>query len=238
MTVSTLEDQRICIIGGTAGMGLAIAKQAALDDGQVVIAGRDSTKAKQIAATIGLNVEGLAIDLLDAASIESFFAALGEIDHLVVTASQVRSGPFRHGSVDDARATFEGKFWSQYLCARAANVRRSILLFSGILSRKPAQGMVAVGAVNGAVEALARSLAVELAPVRVNAISPGLIQGTDAYKGMPEDARTGMIAGAAGALPAGLVGDGDSVAGLACAVLASDYITGAIIDIDGGALII
>jgi NAD(P)-dependent dehydrogenase (short-subunit alcohol dehydrogenase family) len=115
----------------------------------------------------------------------------------------------------------EGKFWSQYLCARHAQVGRSIMLFSGGYSRRPAQGVSIVAAINGAIEALGRALAVELAPVRVNVVSPGLIQGTAAYAGMPEAARAGMYAGAAARLPAGIVGDADSVAGPALALLAS-----------------
>ncbi|WP_457831798.1 SDR family oxidoreductase, partial [Staphylococcus aureus] len=81
--------------------------------------------------------------------------------------------------------------------ARYAEVGRSILLFSGAFSRRPLPGMSIVAAINGAVEALGRALAVELAPVRVNVVSPGLIQGTDAYAKMPDDARRAMIEGAA-----------------------------------------
>jgi len=97
--------------------------------------------------------------------------------------------------------------------------------------------MSIVSAVNGAVEALGRALAVELAPVRVNVMSPGLIQGTDAYARMPEERRQVMLEGAAKRLPAGLVGDADSVAGPALALMASPYATGAILDIDGGGLL-
>lgn len=238
MATGQFEEQRICIVGGTAGIGLAIARCLALEDGEVVLAGRDAAKASRIASGIGLNVEGRAIDVLDPASIERFFDELGSIDHLVVTAAQVRGGPFKDGVIENARASMEGKFWSQYLCARHAQVTKSILLFSGTLSRKPMVGTSIIGAVNGAIEALARSLAVELVPVRVNVISPGLIQGTDAYAVMPSEARTSMITGASQRLPAGLVGDGDAVSGIACAVLASPYITGAVVDVDGGGLLV
>jgi NAD(P)-dependent dehydrogenase (short-subunit alcohol dehydrogenase family) len=237
MPTGQFEGQRIAIVGGTAGIGLAIARGLALEDGDIVIVGRDAEKARKAAGGIGLNVEGRAADIMDEASIAALFADLGPIDHLVVTAAQVRSGPFRDGSIAHARYSVEGKFWSQYLCARYAQVRHSILLFSGTLSRKPMPGTSVLGAINGAVEALGRSLAVELAPLRVNVISPGLIQGTDAYAAMPAEARDGMIRGAATRLPAGLVGDADSVAGIACAVLASPYVTGTVVDVDGGGLL-
>lgn len=115
---------------------------------------------------------------------------------------------------------------------------KSILLFSGTLSRKPMAGASIIGAVNGAIEALGRSLAVELAPVRVNVISPGLIRDTDAYSAMPAATRDGMMRAAVARLPARVVGDGESVAGIACSVLASPYVTGSTIDIDGVGLIV
>jgi NAD(P)-dependent dehydrogenase (short-subunit alcohol dehydrogenase family) len=117
-------------------------------------------------------------------------------------------------------------------------VSGSILFFSGVLSHKPMPGATIIGAVNGAIDALGRGLAVELAPVRVNVISPGLVQGTEAFSDMTEDDRRGMFEGAARNLPAGLVGDGDSVAGIACALLASPYATGSIVAVDGGGILI
>ena len=211
--------QRIAVVGGTSGIGAAIVRQAAAAGAEVVAAGRGQ------------------LDIGAEDSIRDYFASLGPIDHLVVTAAFVRPGPFRGGDVAAARLSMEGKFWSQYLCARHAQVGRSILLFSGAYSRRPAKGVSIIAAVNGAIEALGRALAVELAPVRVNVVSPGLVQGTGAYAGMPEAQREAMYAGAAARLPAGLVGDADSVAGPALALLASPYATGTVLDIDGGGLL-
>ena len=211
--------QRIAVVGGTSGIGAAIARQATAAGAEVVAAGRAQ------------------LDIGSEDSIRDYFTALGPVDHLVVTAAFVRPGPFRGGDVAAARLSMEGKFWSQYLCVRYAQVGRSILLFSGAYSRRPAKGMSIIAAVNGAVEALGRALAVELAPVRVNVVSPGLVQGTGAYAGMPEARREAMYAGAAARLPAGLVGNADSVAGPALALLASPYATGTVLDIDGGGLL-
>ena len=215
-----------------------MARCLALEDGEVIIVGRDGAKAIKLADDIGANVEARVADIRNEASIASLFKELGEIDHLVVTAAQVRGGSFRDGPIADARLSMEGKFWSQYLCARHARVKRSILFFSGTLSRKPMAGTSIIGAVNGAIEALTRALAMELAPLRVNAIAPGLIQGTDAYAGMPVNARETMIQDATRLLPARLVGDANSVAGVACAVLASPYVSGSTIDVDGGGLLV
>jgi NAD(P)-dependent dehydrogenase (short-subunit alcohol dehydrogenase family) len=238
MAEGTFDGQRVCIVGGTAGIGLAIAQSLARDGANVIIVGRDADKAQRVARGIGSGVEGRGADATDGAAIKALFDAIGAIDHLVVTAAQVRGGMFRDGPLADARFTMEGKFWSQYLCARHAQVRGSILLFSGTLSRKPMVGTSIIGAVNGAIEALGRSLAVELAPVRVNVIAPGLVRDTDAYAGMPKDAVAAMVAEASSKLPVRLVGDGAAVAGMACAVLASPYVTGAVIDVDGGGLLV
>lgn len=226
--------QRVAVVGGTAGIGAAIARGAAGQGASVVAAGR---RASGEADHNAPGIETRTVDVGDESSIQAFFAALGPVDHLVVTAAFVRPGPFRTGTLADARMSFEGKFWSQYLCARYAEVGRSILLFSGAYSRRPQPGMSVVSAVNGAVEALGRALAVELAPVRVNVVSPGLIQGTDAYARMPAQARQGMYESAAKRLPARLVGDADSVAGPALALMASPYATGTLLDVDGGGLL-
>ena len=218
-------------------MGRAIADGAARSGAAVVVVGRSAERAAAVAAEIGHGCRGEAGDVLDEAQARTLFASIGAVDHLVIAAASVRPGPFR-GDETAARASFEGKFWLQHRCARLAQAGGSILMFSGAYSRRPVPGMSAVAAVNGAVEALGRALALELAPVRVNVISPGLVQGTEAFAGMPEEARRGMIAGAAARLPAGLVGDAESVAGVALAILASPYMTGSVVDVDGGGLLV
>ncbi len=228
-----LAGQRICVVGGTAGIGAAIARRAVAEGATVIVAGRRSQDHGGPP-----QAEARTIDVGDETSIRAFFAALGAVDHLVTTAAFVRPGPFKTGSSEDARTSFTGKFWSQYLCARYAEVRRSILLFSGTYALRAPPGLAIVAAVNGAVESLGRALAAELAPVRVNVVSPGLVQGTDAYQRMPDDARRAMIDGAAARLPARLVGDADSVAGPALSLLASPYASGTVMHIDGGALVV
>jgi NAD(P)-dependent dehydrogenase (short-subunit alcohol dehydrogenase family) len=238
MSAGALTGQSVCVIGGTSGIGAAIAARAHRAGAQVVITGRDGERAQRIAAGIdATQVRGLALDVLDPVAITAFFTELGTIDHLVTTAAQVRGGDFRTGALDDARLSFEGKFWSQFLCARHAVVRRSILLCSGTLSRRAWPGTSALAAVNGAVEALGRALAVELAPVRVNVLSPGLVRGTEAYGAMPASSSDAMFEAAAQRLPAGRVGTAESVAVPALSLLESDYATGVVLDIDGGGLL-
>lgn len=238
MNDGALAGQTVCVIGGTSGIGAAIAARARRSGASVLITGRDGERAHSIASEIdAMHVRGLALDVLDPAAITAFFAAVGPVDHLVTTAAQLRGGAFRTGRLDDARISFESKFWSQFLCARQADVRRSILLCSGTLSRRAWPGTAALAAVNGAIEALGRALAVELAPVRVNVLSPGLVQGTAAYDAMTATSRDAMFEAAAQRLPAGLVGTAESVAIPALSLLESDYTTGVVLDIDGGGLL-
>jgi NAD(P)-dependent dehydrogenase (short-subunit alcohol dehydrogenase family) len=219
VTATDFSGQTIVIIGGTSGIGAAMARMAEAAGAVVIAAGRQQ------------------IDIRREDSIKTYFGKLGGIDHLVVTAASVRPGPFRGADSTNARLSMDGKFWSQYHCAKYAQVSRSIMLFSGVLSRRPAAGMSILAAVNGAIEALGRALAVELAPVRVNVVSPGLVRGTGAYSAMPEAARDAMYAAAAARLPAGMVGDAGAIAGPALALLASPYATGTVLDIDGGGLL-
>ena len=114
---------------------------------------------------------------------------------MVVTAAQLKTGPFKTVSMDDVRATMEGKFWGAWRVARAADISAggSLTLVSGFLSIRPRPAAAIVGAANGALESLTRSLALELSPVRVNCVSPGIID-TPIRAAMPEAARRDMLA--------------------------------------------
>jgi NAD(P)-dependent dehydrogenase (short-subunit alcohol dehydrogenase family) len=133
----------------------------------------------------------------------------------------------------------EGKFWGAWRCARAAEIRAggSLTLVSGFLSIRPRLNSAIVGAANGALESLARSLALELAPVRVNCVSPGIID-TPIRAAMPEAARHDMLAKAAATLPAGRVGIGQDIARQILAFMTIGFATGSIVYLDGGGLVV
>ena len=124
------------------------------------------------------------------------------------------------------------------MAARYAQIRPkgSIACFSGILSRRPLSGLASLAAINAAVEALGRALAVELAPVRVNVVSPGLTD-TPAYAEMPDDARNGMFAAAAKHSLVGRVGRPEDIASLALELMCNSFMSGVVVDVDGGALL-
>ena len=185
-----------------------------------------------------LNAVAIPADVTDDNSVANLFRNTGPVDHVVVTAAQLRTGPFKTVSMDDVRATMDSKFWCAWRVARTAEFRQggSLTLVSGYLSIRPRQNSAIIGAANGALESLARSLALELAPVRVNAVSPGIID-TPIRAAMPEEARRDMLAKTAAALPVGRVGKGEDVALQILAFMANGFATGSIVYLDGGALV-
>jgi NAD(P)-dependent dehydrogenase (short-subunit alcohol dehydrogenase family) len=233
-----IEGQSVVIIGGSSGMGLAIAKEAVDAGADVIIAGRSTTKLDEARQAIAGDVTTRTVDASEEQSVRTLFSQIGPFDHLVVTGSSVRTGPLRELSMADARALMDSKFWGQYLAARYAQIRSngSITLFSGILSRRPSAGLASLAAINAAVEALGRALAVELAPVRVNVVSPGTTD-TPAYAKMPHDARMGMFAAAAKRSLVGRVGKPEDIASLALELMSNGFMTGVVVDVDGGGLL-
>jgi NAD(P)-dependent dehydrogenase (short-subunit alcohol dehydrogenase family) len=234
----SLENKKVVIIGGTSGMGLATAKAAIATGASVTIASRSKEKLETAQKEIGGHVEAQPIDLMQENSIRDFFQTVGSIDHLVVSGSSTKSSSFRDLATEDAKTSMTSKFWGPYLAAKYAQINSngSIVLFSGILSRKPSSGMAVLSAINAAVEGLGRALAVELAPIRVNVISPGLV-ATSAYEKMPEDQREAMFQNTANRLPVGRIGNPEEIAATVLHLMENGYITGAVIDIDGGALV-
>jgi NAD(P)-dependent dehydrogenase (short-subunit alcohol dehydrogenase family) len=234
----SMEGQSIVIIGGSSGMGLAIAKEAVDAGAEVTIAGRSQAKLDEARQAIAGDVATWTVDLSDEHSVKRLFSQIGSFDHLVVSGSSVKTGPFRELSLADARVSMDSKFWGQYVAARYAQIRPkgSITLFSGILSRRPSAGLASLAAINAAVEALGRALAVELSPIRVNVVSPGLTD-TPAYGGMPDDARRGMFAAAAKRSLVGRVGRPENIASLALELMCNSFMTGVVVDVDGGGLL-
>lgn len=235
---SELTNQSVVVVGGTSGMGLAIARLAVARGASVIVASRSGDKVLSVATELGAT--GKILDTLDEPSVREFFEAVGPLDHLVVTGSSVRTGPLKDAPLADGEYTFRSKFFGPYLCAKYAQMKPtgSITLFSGILSRRPGHHDVVLAGVNAAVEAMGRALARDLAPMRVNTISPGMTQGTSAYLSMPESAREGMYAAIAAKLPVGHVGKAEDIATATLMLMSNPFITGVTLDVDGGGVLV
>jgi NAD(P)-dependent dehydrogenase (short-subunit alcohol dehydrogenase family) len=232
-----LTGKKVVIVGGSSGIGLATAERAKKEGAEIVIASRNAERLKAAANKIGATA--ITADVTSDDSVAACFRQCGPVDHVVVTAAQLKTGPFKTVAMDDVRATMESKFWGAWRVARAAEIRAggSLTLVTGYLSRRPRPNAAIVGAANGALESLALGLALELAPVRVNAVSPGTID-TPIRAAMPEAARRDMLEKTAAGLPVRRVGVGDDIAQQILTFMTNGFATGSIVYIDGGALIV
>lgn len=233
-----IQGKSVLVVGGSSGIGEAAARAFHAAGASVAIASRSVDKLRAAAARIGACVRTYEVDVLDDASVETLGREAGLIDHLVVTASMIESRPVRDLSFEAAMTSMNSKFFGAYRLVRAVHVaeRGSITLVSGIASRKHLPGMAMLGAINAALEALGKGLAAELAPMRVNVVSPGLVD-TPFYDAMGADAKTAFLEQFAGQLPVGRVGQPDDIAAAILMLATNPYATGSVVDVDGGGLL-
>lgn len=238
----SLTGKRVVVLGGSSGIGLATAQAAATAGAAVVIASSQQARIDQALTTLPGGSEGRAVDLTDAPAVKGFFENLGPIDHLVFTAGEtLRLGSLADTDLDAARHFFTLRYWGAFAAAKygAPNIRPggSIVFTSGSAGRRPRSGWSLGASVCSAVEGLTRALAVELAPIRVNAVAPGLVK-TELWAGMSDDARQGMYASAAASLPVGHVGEAAEVAQAYLYLMTQTYGTGDIVTVNGGGVLV
>jgi NAD(P)-dependent dehydrogenase (short-subunit alcohol dehydrogenase family) len=222
---STLDGQRVAILGGSSGIGLATAKAAQREGAKVTIVSRKPQPQP--------GIETHAADLTDPEAIAGAFAVIGEIDHLVYTAGE----PLELMTLDDfdrdrARSFFGLRYFSVLDAVKAARVTTSITLTTGVAKDRPGPGWAVAASICGAVEALTRALAIELAPLRVNAVSPGVVRsplwGPDAEQLYSDVGTT---------LPLRRVGEVEEIAQAFLYLMTQPWSTGTILTVDGGTVI-
>jgi NAD(P)-dependent dehydrogenase (short-subunit alcohol dehydrogenase family) len=233
-----LQNQKVIIMGGTSGMGLATAKAAATAGAAIVITGRDQNKLDNALAELPQGVIGEIVDATAETELRNFFGRSGSFDHLVLAVSGRKGGgPFESLGVDTLKLAFDGKFWAQFMAAQMGltKLRKngSIVFITAASARTSIPGTAGLAAINGALEAMIPTLALELKPIRVNAVSPGVVK-TPWWDTLPSEQREAVFAQTAQSLPVGRIGTPEDVAEVIMLLLRNGFMTGTVIECDGG----
>ncbi|HKS43786.1 MAG TPA: SDR family oxidoreductase [Amycolatopsis sp.] len=231
--------ERVVIVGGTSGIGLATAQHLVDSGREVVVTGRDTAKLATALERLGKNATGEAVDARDPKALEEFFTGIGQVDHVVVTATGPSGAtPFAELTTAHLRAGLEGKLVAHAAVAHAAlPVLRedgSLTLVSAASAGAAMPATAHLAAVNAGVEAMVPVLAVELKPLRVNAVSPGVVD-TPWWDFLGPEAREQAFAALASATPAGRVGRPEDIASAISFLIDNTFTTGVVLRVDGGA---
>jgi NAD(P)-dependent dehydrogenase (short-subunit alcohol dehydrogenase family) len=235
---SALRDKTVLVVGRGSGLARAVTLRARSEGARVVVAGRDKAKLTDAYSDMAdPEISAEVVDMTDDASIEALADRIGPLDHVVSTASARARGKLPELQRDDLRQSFDTKVIGPTMLAKylapQINPGGSFVLFSGVHAFKHNVGYLGVGITNGAVDFLTRWLAVELAPIRVNAISPGVID-TGAWDAMGEDGKRDYFEHIAAHNPAGRIGTPDDIAAAVLFAMTNTFMTGMTLKVDGG----
>lgn len=232
-----LKDKRVVIVGGSSGIGKAIAQRALQEGASVVIAGRSQDKLDAAKILLGGLVETIAFDSGDPQAAADVYAGIGPIDHFVSTAASLTYASIASIDLYAVEAMISTKIRGPLLAARFAadKIREggSMTFLTGLAAYRPTPGTVAVATVNAALEGMVKALAVELAPLRVNGLSPGVTE-TPGWDFMPGQDREKLFAELRTSLPARRIGAPEDIAAAALLLMTNPFITGTVLDVDGG----
>jgi NAD(P)-dependent dehydrogenase (short-subunit alcohol dehydrogenase family) len=234
-----LQKQRVVILGGTAGIGLATARAALAQDAEVIITARKEDELAEVTHQLGKGLQTACLDAMQADQLVSFFAGIHQLDHLVLSlsAGPAGVGSIRTLSLVELRNGFEGKFWPFIGALQASlphlRAHGSITFVSAASAGAPLIGTAGFAAINGAINAMVPGLAVELRPLRVNAVAPGLVD-TRFWSVLPEKERAAMLAQYAKATPVGRNASADDVAHAIVSLMSNGFVTGVVLPVDGG----
>lgn len=231
-----LVNQRVIILGGSAGIGLAVAQATAAEGAHVIIVSSKPERVAQALRTLPAGSEGYAVDLTDEHQIQAFFAQRGAFDHLVFTAGDaLHLHALATTDLAAARHAFELRYFGALAAVKYAQPylrpRGPVVLTSGIAAKRPVRDWAVGASMCSAIEALTRASAVELAPLRVNAVSPGLVK-TELWADNPN--RETLYATLEQQLLVGYTAEAAEVAQTYLYLLRQSYTTGQICIVDGG----
>jgi NAD(P)-dependent dehydrogenase (short-subunit alcohol dehydrogenase family) len=232
---NALQDKIVVVVGRGSGIARAVALLAHDEGARIVVAGRD--KAKLADAYVGSDMVAETVDLTDDSSIAALADRVGPVDHVVSTASARARGKLADLERKDLQLSFDTKVIGATMLAKhfapQMNPGGSFVLFSGVNAFKVNVGYLGVAITNGAVDFLTRSLAVELAPIRVNTISPGVID-TGAWDAFGDDGKRNYFEHISSTNPARRIGTTEEVADAVLFAMTNTFLTGVTLKVDGG----
>ena len=234
----SLSGKRIVILGGTSGIGFATAQLAGREGASVVIASSNAARVEAAVARLPQGSQGHTLDLSRESSVSAFFEQLGAFDHLAFTAGeQLQLGNVADTELTVAQQYFGLRYWGAFLMAKygARHVRAggSLVFTSGSASIRPQAGWALGASICAAMEGLTRALAIELAPIRVNVVAPGIVK-TPLWASIPEADRAALYQQSAARLPVGHVAEPDEIAHAYLYAMRQTYATGEVLRVDGG----
>lgn len=241
-TSITLQQSRVVVAGGTSGIGFAVAEAAARSGAEVIIA---SSRPERVAAALERlprGTRGESLDFTDEGQVRAFFARIGELDHLVYTAGEsLFLQTLAELDIEAAQRAFEVRYWGALKAVKHAapliRANGSITLTSGVASSRPLPTWAIPASILGAIESLTRTLAVELAPLRVNAVAPGVLR-TALWDNMSKADRESLYDHISGKMPVRRVGEASDVAQTYLYLMQQGFSTGQVIVVDGGHVLV
>ncbi len=237
----SLQQSTVVILGGSSGIGLATAQAAQAQGANVIITGRSTERLARAQASLGGTARTAVLDANDEAGTRDFFAGIGELDHVFITAGELVLDGKLAPATDKMRPALDTRFWGAIHAAKyaAPGIRAggSITFMSGTASRRPLPGASVATASCGAVDALARALALDLAPIRVNSIQPGYTD-TPLFDGFFGAQRDEILAAAGAKLPVGRIGRPEEIADAVLFLMKNGFVTGINLAVDGGGLLV
>ena len=237
-----LQGKRIVFVGGSAGIGLATAKAVAAKNAQVIIASSNTERIANALKELPEGSTGYIVDATNEESVKNLFERIGRFDHLVFTAGEsIVLSNISDIDTKNAQSYFNLRYWGAFMAVKYAahyiNAMGSITLTGGIASNRPNKGWSLGASICAAMEGFTRAMAMELAPVRVNIVSPGVVK-TDLWASIPAVDREAMYTQIGSTLPVKRVGTAADIAKTYVYLMEQEFGTGQTIIVDGGASLV